>query len=93
MPAMPKACPECGAAGGEPHVQPCSYHQWYEVACGPQGAWHSTLPSKCERLKARAATDAATHEGSNEERRSEPPLLGNPDLRLHEGVDPFRRPQ
>ena len=25
MVVMPRCCPECGAAGGEPHVQPCPH--------------------------------------------------------------------
>jgi hypothetical protein len=38
---MPRACPECGAAGGEPHVQPCQHakhelsrHYWSTVVEG-----------------------------------------------------------
>ena len=63
---MPRACPECGAAGGEPHVQPCSFHQRYEAARGPLTEWLASLPAEYERLKARAAAEAAAHEGSNE---------------------------
>jgi hypothetical protein len=66
MVVMPRSCPECGAAGGEPHVQPCSFHQRYEAACGPLFAWLASLPAEYERLKARAAADAVAHEGSNE---------------------------
>ena len=63
---MPKVCPECGAAGGEPHVQSCSFHQRYEAARGPLFARLASLPAEYERLKARAAADAVAHEGSNE---------------------------
>ena len=56
--AMPRRCPECGAAGGEPHVQPCSFHQRYEAASGPLVEWLASLPAEYERLKARAAAGA-----------------------------------
>lgn len=60
---VPLKCPECGAAAGEPHVQPCSFHQRYEAARGPLFEWLASLPSEYERLKARAAADAdASHE-------------------------------
>jgi len=55
---MPKACPECGAAGGEPHVRQCSFHQRYEAASGPLIEWLASLPAEYERLKAQAAPDA-----------------------------------
>ena len=58
MDAVPLQCPECGAAAGEPHVQPCSFHQRYEAAHGPLFEWLASLPSEYERLKARAAADA-----------------------------------
>ena len=54
---MPPTCPECGAGGGEPHVQPCSFQQ-YEAAHGPLFEWLASLPAEYERLKARAASDA-----------------------------------
>jgi hypothetical protein len=66
MVAMPRQCPECGVAAGERHVQPCSFRQRYEAACGPLFAWLASLPAEYERLKARAAADAVAHEGSNE---------------------------
>lgn len=66
MSVMPRACPECGAPGGAPHVQPCSFHQRYEAARGPLTEWLASLPAEYERLKARAAADAVAHEGSNE---------------------------
>ena len=66
MLAMPRRCPECGAAGGEPHLQPCSFHQRYEAASGPLVEWLASLPAEYERLKARAAADAVAHERSNE---------------------------
>jgi hypothetical protein len=65
MVVMPRSCPECGAAGGQPHVPPCSFHQRYEAACGPLLAWLASLPAEYERLKARAAADAVAHEQSN----------------------------
>ena len=66
MVVMPRACPECGAAGGEPHVQQCSFDQRYEAAGGPLAVWLASLPAEYERLKARADADAVAHEGSNE---------------------------
>ena len=55
---MPRACPDCGAAGGEPHVQPCSFQQRYEAARGPLFEWIASLPAEYERLKARADRQA-----------------------------------
>ena len=63
MSAMPRRCPECGATGGEPHVQPCSFHQRYEAASGPLVEWLAGLPAEYERLKARAAADAVRTSG------------------------------
>jgi hypothetical protein len=34
MSVMPRACPECGSSGGEPHVQQCSLHSRYEAPAG-----------------------------------------------------------
>ncbi len=59
---MPRACPECRATGGEPHVQPCSFHQRYEAARGPLIEWLAGLPAEYERLKARAAAGAVAHD-------------------------------
>ena len=58
MDAVPLQCPECGAAAGEPHLQPCSFRQRYEATHGPLFEWLASLPSEYERLKARAAADA-----------------------------------
>jgi hypothetical protein len=55
--AMPRECPECGAAAGEAHVQACSFHQRYEAARGPLFEWLASLPAEYERLKARAAAN------------------------------------
>jgi hypothetical protein len=66
MVVMPRCCPECGAAGGEPHVQPCLFNQRYEAACGPLFAWLASLPAEYQRLKTRTAADAVAHEASNE---------------------------
>ncbi len=55
--AMPRRCPECGAAGGEPHVQACSFHQRYEAARRPLVEWLASLPAEYERLKALAAAN------------------------------------
>jgi hypothetical protein len=63
MVTMPRACPECGATGGEPHVQPCSFQQRYEAASGPLLEWLASLPAVYERLKAQAATGAAANDG------------------------------
>lgn len=60
MSAMPLRCPECGAAAGEVHVQPCAFDQRYQAACGPLLKWLAGLPAEYERLKARAAADAVT---------------------------------
>ena len=54
---MPRACPECGAAGGETHVQPCAFQEKYEATRGPLIEWLAKLPAEYERLKARAAAD------------------------------------
>ena len=66
MSLMPRTCPECGAPGGEPHVQPCSFHQRYEAARGPLVEWLARLPAEYERLKARAAANAAANDGFDE---------------------------
>ena len=66
MIVMPRRCPECGAAGGEPHVQPCSFHHRYEAACSPLVEWLASLPVEYERLKARAAANASA--GASSER-------------------------
>ena len=58
MVTMPIACPECGAAGGEAHLQRCCFQQRYEAARGPVLEWLVGLPAEYERLKARAAADA-----------------------------------
>jgi hypothetical protein len=52
---MPEACPECGAAAGEPHVGSCSFPKRYEAAGGPLFEWLASLPAEYERLKAHAA--------------------------------------
>ena len=54
MNVMPSACPECNAAGGEPHVQPCSFQQTHDVAHSPLIEWLVSLPAEYERLKAHA---------------------------------------
>lgn len=59
---MPRACPECGAAGGEPHAPACSFQQRYEAASGPLIQWLASLPAEYERLKGRAATDATARD-------------------------------
>src|SRR5208282_1207544 len=66
MLVMPKACPECGAAGGQPHVQSCSFHQRYEAARGPLIEWLASLPAEYERLKVRAAADAFANDRFDE---------------------------
>ena len=58
---VPLQCPECGAAAGEPHGQPCSFHQRYEAARGPLFEWLASLPSEYERLKARAVAGAVAN--------------------------------
>jgi len=63
---MPRACPECGAAGGEPHVQSCSFHQRYEAARGPLIEWLAWLPAEYERLKARAVAEAVADDRFDE---------------------------
>ena len=61
---MPRGCPECDAAAGEPHLQPCSFHQRYEAAArSPLVEWLASLPAEYERLKARAAADAIANDG------------------------------
>ncbi len=63
---MPRECPECGAAGGEVHVQACSFHKRYEAARGPLFEWLARLPAEYERLKARAAANAVANDGFDE---------------------------
>ena len=63
---MPKACPECNAAGGEPHVQPCSFQQRYEAARGPLLEWLVSLSEVYEQLKARAAANAVADDRFDE---------------------------
>jgi hypothetical protein len=60
---MPRACPECGAAGGEPHAIPCTFDARYRAARGPLFEWLASLPEEYERLKARAAGRAAVDSG------------------------------
>jgi len=55
MSLMPRACPECGAAGGEPHVEPCSFERRWRAADSPLAEWLANLPEEYERLKAREA--------------------------------------
>jgi hypothetical protein len=63
MLAVPRGCPECGAAAGEPHVAPCSFHERYQaVARSPLVEWLASLPGEYERLKARAAANAGSNE-------------------------------
>ena len=60
---IPRGCPECGAAAGEPHVHPCSFHERYEAAAhSPLFEWLASLPAEYERLKARAAANAVSNE-------------------------------
>ena len=66
MSLMPRTCPDCGAAGGEPHIQPCSFEQRYEAARGPLLEWLASLPAEYERLKARAAAGAVATGGFDE---------------------------
>jgi hypothetical protein len=54
MVVMPSTCPECGASGGEPHVQPCSFQETYDAARNPLIEWLVSLPAEYERLKANA---------------------------------------
>jgi hypothetical protein len=61
MDPMPLRCPECGAAAGDLHVEPCSFHQRYQAACGPLLEWLANLPAEYERLKARAEADAVAN--------------------------------
>ena len=63
---MPRSCPECGAAGGEPHVQPCLFQQRYEAARGPLFEWLASLSAEYERLKARAAAGAVANDRFDE---------------------------
>ena len=60
MDVMPSACPECGVAGGEPHVQPCSFQEKYEAACSPLIEWLMNLHAEYDRLKANARRTQAT---------------------------------
>ena len=53
MSLMPRTCPECGAAGGEPHVQSCSFDRRYEAVGSPLIEWLASLPAAYDRLKAR----------------------------------------
>lgn len=62
MYAVPLKCPECGATAGEMHVEPCSFHQRYQAACGPLVEWLASLPSEYERLKARTAANAVVND-------------------------------
>ena len=62
MVTMPRACPECGAASGERHVQPCSFQQRYEIASGALVEWLASLPAVYERLKADAAASAGAND-------------------------------
>jgi hypothetical protein len=54
------------AAGGEPHVRPCSFHQRYEAVNGPLVEWLASLPAEYERLKTRAAAGAVATGGFDE---------------------------
>ena len=64
---MSRRCPECGAADGEPHLQPCSFHQRYEAAArSPLVEWLASLPAEYDRLKARAAANALSNDRFNE---------------------------
>ena len=60
MAVMPSACPECGAAGGEPHVQPCSFQQTYEAGRNPLIEWLVSLHAEYARLKAHARGTRST---------------------------------
>jgi transposase-like protein len=62
MVAMPRQCPECGAAAGERHASTCSFQRWYEASCGPLFEWLASLPAEYERLKAHAAAHPAATE-------------------------------
>jgi hypothetical protein len=66
MVTMPRACPECGAAGGDAHVEPCSFQQRYEAARSPLLDWLASLPAEYARLKALAAADAIARHGVDE---------------------------
>ena len=57
---LPSACPECGAAGGEPHVQPCSFQQRYEAGCNTLNEWLMSLHTEYARLKANAPRTRST---------------------------------
>ena len=58
MTTMPRGCPECGATADQPHVEPCSFHDRYQAACGPVAEWLASLPAEYERLKARSRQSA-----------------------------------
>ena len=60
MVVMPSACPECGAAGGEPHVQPCSFQERYEAARTPLIEWLVSLHAEYAHLKANARRTQST---------------------------------
>jgi hypothetical protein len=51
--AMPKACPECGVAGGEPHQRSCSFGRRFDAAGTPLVEWLASLPAIYEQLKER----------------------------------------
>jgi hypothetical protein len=50
---MPKACPECGVAGGEPHQRSCSFGRRFDAAGTPLVEWLASLPAIYEQLKER----------------------------------------
>jgi len=54
MALMPSACPDCGAPGGEPHVQPCSYEETHETGRSSVAEWLVGLHAEYARLKANA---------------------------------------
>jgi hypothetical protein len=58
MSLMPQRCPECGAAAGESHVDPCLFQLRYQAARGPLFEWLAHLPAEYERLKAQTASNA-----------------------------------
>ena len=55
MTTMSRECPECGAAAGQAHRHPCSFHERYQAASDPVSEWLASLPAEYERLKARSA--------------------------------------